>query len=262
MIHLDFTGIASGIVPLGHMHDGNLSRFCRKLRNFSHSSHLRTYGNHVEVTQLFGSRNCVPDVDRYRVCVLNRRWHVRGHSNCRVAPNDNSFRDLSTTSREFESTILLLLESPHKGEYRCGNPSIPIAPAQGRTGARIDKFLECVLNAPYNAPALQGVNATSRVIIANPVQFQTSLWVIHRGHMRNWRTLRNAVWKTLWDMPRIRCDFRRRLRRYHPDVVLNCCTYGLQKPVSKFVAGCGLTTPIYESHHPSRWHCAVRLRSP
>lgn len=262
MIKLDLTGTATGTFVVSGSRFPSLSKYYRRLRRRPCPRHLRMQANSVEVTQMFGPGNRVPDVDRYRVSARNGRWRVQPHSSCQVDPTHNCFNDLPASCAELESTILLLLESPHRYEYRGGDPRFPVAPAQGRTGRRICKYLECILNAPRNAQVMAGINATARVIIANPVQFQTSLWIIHQAPLRDWSNLRNAVWKTLWDISPIWTDFEDRLRCYHPDVVLNCCTSGLRRHVTDFLTQCGLTARIYEARHPSVWNCSVRLERP
>lgn len=259
MIRLDLTGTAAEPVPVARktLRQATSCRYSAALRGFASSPHLGGQGNVVDITRMFGPENRVQDVDRYRVIVRNGACRVEPHPNREVAATTNRFHDLRPNHGEFDRTILLLLESPHKDEYQCGDPRYPIAPAQGRTGTNIELYLERILN---DSPVADSSDITYRVIIANPVQFQTSLWAIHKGNLAKWRTLRNAIWKTLWDVCEVQQDFRSRLQSYCPDVVLNCCTYGLRKRVTAYLGQRGFTAQTYVASHPSAWNRPVRLR--
>ena len=135
--------------------------------------------------------------------------------------------------------------------YEKGNPKFPIAPAQGATGRNIRDFLGPSLNKSKMADII-GDNA--RVIIANPVQFQTSLWIIHKQKLKKdcWTgNLRDAVWKTLWNQPQIQDEFCCRLQAYKPDIVLNCCTKELREEVQSVMSKLNLRAQMYLGIHPS-----------
>lgn len=247
----------SRTVPIMRMWPANRQAFRRDIQRFSCRPHVQVRTDHVEITGMFGPPNRIPDVDRYRVTVCNGFYCVRPYTTKIVAACRNRFFDHPTNRRDFDGTILLLLESPHKDEYHSNNVSCPIAPAQGNTGTRICNFLGCILNAPGNAHLRRNIRNDYRVIIANPIQFQTSLWAIHRGTLeRKWHTLRDATWKTLWDVPEMRQEFCCRVRSYNPQVVLNCCTSQLRGSITSFFVHCGFTNQmyLYESSHPSVWH--------
>lgn len=259
MIRLDLTGTAAEPVPVtrGVLRQATSCRHSAALRGFASSPHLGGQGNVVDIVGMFGPENRVHDVDRYRVIVRNGVCRIEPHSNREVAPTTNRFHDIRPNHGEFDRTILLLLESPHKDEYRCGDPCYRIAPAQGRTGTNIELYLERILN---DLPVTDSSDITYRVIIANPVQFQTSLWTIHEGSLAKWRQLRDAIWKTLWDVCEIQQDFCSRLQSYCPDVVLNCCTSRLSKRVTAYLCQCGLAARTYVAYHPSYWNRSIRLR--
>ena len=259
MIRLNLTGTVTGNVPVTRLQPRNSQKYCQLLHQFDCSPHVRIHGTSVEITGMFGPRNRVLDVDRYRIALRNGVYRVQPHSS-RQNTRGTCFRDRPPNRAQFNGTVLLLLESPHKDEYLNGNPRFPIAPAQGRTGRRIDKFLACILNNPHSRGTIGDINSNSRVIIANPVQFQTSLWAVHERSLSGLHTLRNAVWKTLWDVPQIQWNFRRRLGAYRPDVVLNCCTYDLGKLVTPFLSQYSLGARIFRARHPSMWNCSVRFR--
>ena len=216
---------------------------------------------------MFGPKNRVLDVDRYRVNVRDDKCIVKKHESGHDKRAKSRFHDHPPeTAVKCKSTILLLLESPHKDEYKKGDPGDPIAPAQGTTGTNIDKFLGCGLNASGMATQI-GNNA--RVIIANPVQFQTSLWTIHKGSLTAghcWQTLRNAVWKTLWKEYQIRREFCCRLQSYKPNIVRNCCTGGekglrgqVQSVLSECLSRFESNALTYEANHPVRWTDSLKF---
>ena len=253
MIWLDLSVTANRRVCVQRQTADSRRRHTRRLRSFVNSSHVQSLGGSVTITGMFDPQNRVHDVNRYRVNVSNSVYSVLPHSYCQVSPGMNCFSDLHTNFGEFNGTIVLLLESPHRDEYLSCDVRCPIAPAQGRAGSCIDINLAPILNDPRNNTLRQIIRNNSRVIIANPIQFQSSLWSIHQGRLFRWRTLRNAVWKTLWDVNQIKTDFCDRLRLYSPDVLINCCTSSLQKEVTDLPHGCSFGIPIYKGNHPSAW---------
>lgn len=244
------------------MQTANRQRFCGALKGFSCSPHVRVHTNHVEIAGMFGPSNRVPDVDRYRVTVCNGFYSVQPHETGTIASSRNRFFDHSTSRQDFDGTVLLLLESPHKDEYDDNSVACPIAPASGQTGTKMHNNLKSALNASCNGHLRSVIGNNYRIIIANPIQFQTSLWAIHKGDLAgDWRVLRNATWKTLWDVPEIRHEFCCRVRSYNPQVALNCCTSQLRDLITSFFVHYGFTTQmhLYESFHPSAWHCGTEF---
>ena len=234
-------------------------------------------GGDVLVKDFFGVNNRVPDVSRYRIkqndcCVPHdgryRIWHDKyliPHGN--LTGQDISRYDISgealqqqLAARQDIRNIVLLLESPHKDEYIDGDITRPKAPARGDSGKNIDRCLATVLlHIQEIEPAL--IEPGCHVVISNPIQFQTSLHAIHGGPPRadngKWGTLRNNVWRKLWNEPDIRQCFGTRLGCYYPKVIINACTSDLKPLVRTFVRGWitegNLEVPLYELAHPSNW---------
>ena len=255
MITLDLTNRTNGSAPveLKGLNLSDLAECSRELRDRD-SCHVQCQGSGVDIIGMFGPENKVPDVERYSVIVRDGVCDVRKHSECHIEPTKNKHNDLQPNRGQYERTILLLLESPHKEEYNNNDPRCPIAPAQGATGTNIDKFLGCSLNRSEMA---NEIGANARVIIANPVQFQTSLCAIHKKKLKGdcWTgKLRDAVWKTLWNERQIRDDFCCRLRAYNPNILLNCCTENLRDHVTTSLSEFGLNALIYKAGHPSSWY--------
>ena len=216
-------------------------------------------GGDVLVKDFFGVNNRVPDVSRYHIDE-NRQP---------VCHCDIPESQLQPQLR----TIVLLVESPHRDEYRCGN-YFPIAPANGTTGRKINDYLCNVLLDVQEEITCVGLNAEeyidpgSHVIISNPIQFQTSLNAIHEQSLRGeWKELKDNVWIALWnegeggeEIPGyIQLCFRARLNTYRPSLIINACTGdrteddSLTAHVETFVLNEFQDVPLIDIGHPSFW---------
>lgn len=221
-----------------------------------------------EVRGLFSSCMRVRDVHRYTICwpAGTRSPHLRPNDEGSPQFRESEFADLVPERCE----VLLLLESPHVDEYACDPESKrmrPIAPAQGKTGTRIQDHLAEVLSRGDLPPErLDG----ARVIIANPVPYQASLGSIVKVPDVNARErkkvksrVKDVVWQALWDIEAVRRDFKARLRRYVPRIVINGCTRTMSDArtakcsrsacVAEFVAAHCPDAEQYETTHPSSW---------
>ena len=213
-----------------------------------------------EVENYFCDCMKMPDVHRYTIC-----WPEDADTPClrpHAVPSsgfeDSAFHDHAPELNGCDQVVLLLLESPHIEEYKC-DPSSgriqPVAPAQGDTGKQIEKHLATVLK-DLSRDLCDG----ARVVIANPVPYQASLGSIIK-ECENWRTVRDAVWAALWNIEAVRKDFRDRLCRYHPNIIINACTndpsrhpvYSMNAHVTISVAAHCSETMLYASTHPSSW---------
>ncbi|MBN2790362.1 MAG: hypothetical protein JXR69_09255 [Candidatus Delongbacteria bacterium] len=230
------------------------------------STFVSMIGSDLIVNGLFDITNLVPDVDRYRILsnVLS------SHNNCTVCPNNNNFKDiLPSQSSSFDKTIVLVIESPHDHEFiYLNNNLVPIAPAQANkkkrgAGFAIENYLKCnILSQISNYP-----QHNVRIIIANPIQFQTSLFVIHKKGGRIAKDLRNSVWQALWRQKNIRANFFDRLKCYEPDLIINSCTGGQDKRgslnyfISKFLVQHSFSYISYKTGHPSSvWYRTINGR--
>ena len=227
----------------------------------------------MTITRAFGAQNVVPDVDRYRLSLSNNRIALHSHSVCEVSTCSNRYYDVlpEEPNARYSKTIVVILESPHKDEY-LRDVSQPIAPAQGATGSNLQGWLDCVLQG---CPALcaELEEETTRVVIANPVQYQASLASVIRSSA--WRKVRDAVWRALWSCQSIKDDFEARLARYSPDFIINACTHDVNCKCSsrrhgdaeckKYKVRSFLRRPdhlqaasVYETNHPSSWNMRCR----
>ena len=243
----------------------------------------------------FGRCNIVPDVDRYRLQFDNHRIALFSHSECQIKPSSNRYYDHLAGKRvEEETTIVIVLESPHEEEYLC-NLGQPITAAQGSAGSNVQGWLDDVLRGcPALHRKLKGGQPT-RVILSNPVQFQASLVSVidcsKQDKKKNpaWRRVRDAVWKALWnhqvttdcrnckrqttnDAYPIRDCFKARLGDLEPDHIINACTSNtptmkeMKESISRFLANEFPCCGRYEVSHPSGWsyeeNRKLRRRSP
>ena len=133
---------------------------CSDMRIISERKATRN-GSHIEIDGAFGRINRVCDDDVYRI-------------NC----GSRDPLECCQPGAPHEQTLVILLESPHKCEYRLNCIDRPIAPAQGTIGRNIrDHLVDIVRNCQHISSNLDG---ETRIILANPIQFQTSLASIIR----------------------------------------------------------------------------------
>ena len=220
----------------------------------------------VTITRAFGAQNVVPDVDRYRLRLTDDRIALRCHSVREVSPCSNRYCDVlpNDPNAHYSKTIVVVLESPHRDEYS-SDVSQPIAPAQCATGSKIKNYLgRVLLSCPTLCTQLEG--ETTRVILANPVQYQASLASVIRTSA--WRRTRDAVWRTLWCCQLIQDNFEARLESYRPDFIINACTHDLRcgrrrcpenteckkHKIRTFLSEHFEDCSRYEAAHPSSWH--------
>ena len=224
-----------------HLPQVCISIDCRDLEPISRKA--TRSGNHIVIDGAFGQGNRVCDDDRYR-----------------IDRQSNSPLECCDCLTAYEQTLVILLESPHKDEYFANCIDRPIAPALGTTGHNVQDYLMEVIHGCPDICQRLG-QETTRIIIANPIQFQTSLAAIirvprQRGESneekkereKREKKIRDAVWKALWDLPAIRDEFRGRLERYHPDFIINACTHDLE------------CTSYYRAQHDNKCKMQCRKR--
>ncbi len=211
------------------------------------SNYVRADGGNLIIHGIFRQQFRVQDKERY--CISRRQNGIQLDYHEDTSPKTNC-----------HTNIVLLLESPHKDEYDYRNEgrviATPRAPAMGQTGNLIREHLACVLKNI----AVPG----DRIIIANPIQFQASLYVIHRNKIckERRRKLTNAVWKSLWGIREIRERFLTRIDSYNPRIIINACTSAgrLNEIVDKFLE-CQLPDVCcYQTSHPASWWAGCSYR--
>ena len=191
--------------------------------------------NEIVVEDFFSDIMKVEDVYRYIVTVCKGKYpKLEKHTNNKF--KNSSFNDYCCSDDKETKSIILILESPHKDEYcNLNNIYTPIAPAQGKTGNRIKNNISIVVNELINNEIYNSSLSSGkyRLIICNPVQFQTSLYYLHNeGIIKN---LRDRVWKEIFNQEKVKYNFYSRLSKYYPSVIINACTESCSKEVGDFI---------------------------
>ncbi|MGZ5006897.1 MAG: hypothetical protein ACXWFI_03445 [Methylobacter sp.] len=199
---------------------------------------------------IFQYKHRVPDVWRYIVEVDNK--------DIEIIPVDRAiqiseFNDRPAVEAEGKN-ILLILESPHKSEYKHDKGKfalIPKAPAQGYTGRNIESFIGDILKK------LSGLTGDSyNLVISNPIPYLCSLGIFTDKLNPK---VRDNVWNALWNITNgkseyvIREGFISRCKQYRPEYIINCCTANLKMNVTECLLINGFNQNLYTAHHPSAW---------
>ena len=209
----------------------------KKILEESNKTNLIKNVTHGKITSHFSEIKKVPDVCRGQVNITN------GKASYESMCNNNGEAGFCGNSRfhdkkpeNIKNSIVLLLESPHVDEY--DEDFNPIAPAQGMTGCAINlKISEC-LNDIFNmCPYAKVDDGEYPLIIGNPIQWQTSLH--HILGLNLWeqtgKSIRNKVWRTIWEQVCVKNDFNDRLKSYGSVLIINACTSGLKDLVKKYL---------------------------
>jgi hypothetical protein len=80
----------------------------------------------------------------------------------------------------------------------------------------------------------------------------TSLWRFGNTGKR-WRFVRDEVWRWLYKLPAVHCDFTVRLEQYRPGLVLNGCTAELWPAVTRTLRLLKFKSMVVKTDHPSSW---------
>jgi len=227
---------------------------CAEIR-FIHPTYATRNGNDIVIRHAFGENNRVHDVDRYRIRCHNNQLELESHDNGQVEVEDNNYNDICPQEDFCHDTLVIILESPHRDEYRNNCIDRPIAPAQNNrnnrriigTGIGIQNYLLDIISLRPNLLCNLSDRET-RVILCNPIQFQISLVAVICSP--KWSKVRDKVWRTLWSMPQIKEEFRVRLASYSPKYIINACTLTLQTNISNCLGhNCFRNTMKYEAYH-------------
>ena len=298
-LYLDVTWpVCKTVGPLADS-DGLARELQDQMANLRHDL-VRQCGDRLYIHGLFGCRNKVRDVDRYGIIAIEQAGGdcAPSQPGCAITITDHQVANAVPTQATgsdhhplFVSThpyvdrrvevccdqpsLVIVLESPHRDEYG-GSVEAPIAPARGATGARIHKHLCNVLNSCAQMKRILLDHAPLRVIISNPIPFQTSAYAIDGGRLGVSGRLRDLIWRDLWCMgdnngsKYFQEEFVAKLARYHPIAIVNVCTSGgnpnrrreVRKVIQARARRCGEPfhgVRLYETDHPSKWGADTRL---
>jgi hypothetical protein len=218
---------------------------------------IQLNGNIATISKIYEPAKRVPDAFRYRLTLCQGQQTMKA-SSCGSLGN---FSDrLACESKN--KKIVLVIESPHRDEYDV--KFNPISPAQGVTGDNIDNQITSIIDR-HNHLGLP--NGLYDLIICNPVQFQASLFSLHKTPLHSKEfdvtSIRNKAWRSIYNLDKD--TFYQRLSNYAPVVIINACTSNLRSRVtSEIKRWCKRGTPselkLYISDtHPTQWTAKTAL---
>lgn len=207
--------------------------------------------NIIEVKNFITTETKVKDVHRYDIHINNdNKIELFYYDEKNNDFADSKFYDLPTSKYDGEMpVILMILESPHKNEYKYeGDKIIPIAPAQGKTGINIEEHIEYIIREIKKYQKLDC--GEYRFLICNPVPYQTSLDALFgKGIVSD---LRNKVWKAIWDCEFCKEDFNKKIGKYKPKIIINACTKDLKEYINMYLQE-NKYENIFSTTHPASW---------
>ncbi|MBP8232111.1 MAG: hypothetical protein KAY22_07385 [Rhizorhabdus sp.] len=164
-----------------------------------------------------------------------------------VRMNGGKTVSVESMAGKLRGCVVLVVESPHKDEYsRQGSVWIPGEPLTGAR-SKLDQYLPDAINCA--GPSFSDKN----VVLCNPVQLQASLAELMQNKAIGLqRDIRNLVWRRLFRIPAIKCDFKDRIQSYQPSLILVGTTGELAGPVFTALRGIGAMVRQV-SPHPSWW---------
>jgi hypothetical protein len=203
----------------------------------------------------FSDKYRVPNVCRYTIKNIINDWESFENKMKDSDFQTSKFNDHKLQYKSELLTIILILESPHVDEYTKNEPFEPIAPAQGKTGKQIFQNFDKIINKYIDF--LNLTEAEYRIIIFNPIPYQTSLNYLHKQSLKNeLQNVRDFVWKTLWNENNtdLKKEFRNNIEKLKSSLIINACTKGL----SAFVESELFNSQYNEftkckSSHPFSW---------
>lgn len=164
------------------------------------------------------------------------------------------FYGLSQIMPEKTENMAIILESPHKDEF--SSTGIPLRPANGIMGYKINLFLAKEIN--NRQPRGMDKTKIYKVYLVNSIQYQTSCYqALHDNcpdYQANWHTIRNYVFKALWNHGKLglQQDLEKRINLISPSVVMNCVTGGNSKDSLRSLVELVINSNnLYP--HPSAW---------
>ncbi len=202
--------------------------------------------------QIFSVEKKVPDVFRF---ILNKLPNQNFNAKKNDSDENISYKYLENFNKNISPKhIVLLLESPHKDEY--DENLNPLAPALGDTGTKLTNMLHHVFN--LNKEKLNLIENEYRIILVNPIQYQTSLnYLFENPNEKINKSLRNKVWKKIWENEEIKKDFLNRILKLNPSIIFNGCTKELKSSVNEDLKKISTelnNCKIFQIHHPSSWN--------
>ncbi len=142
--------------------------------------------------------------------------------------------------------IILLLESPHKSEFK----KKPYYPAQGTGNGDTGTLIMNNLHKLFNHLKIIG---PSDIYFVNRIQFQTSLGISNED-------LKTQIFFSMWSNVEVKNSLRERLKEivdaYIQSSIIDCNTSQIRSKIKKndiFVPNKGGNIHLYKADHPSSW---------
>lgn len=200
--------------------------------------------NKVRIKNVYIKSKRVNDVMRYVLQFDNQHFQIVKEK----LGDIGIFQDKQVHKLDIDKNIVLVIESPHKDEYEEGKP---IAPAQGRTGINIYNKICQKLDRIASKKRFE--KGTYGLIIANPVQFQASLYDFHGESLTKSpiKEIRNKVFKKIYEYEEK--NFIDRINSYSPKIIINACTSGLKPIIGDSLEKYFSKEIIFKNSHPSLW---------
>ncbi len=224
----------------------------KEVEKFSATSIFLDKGdNDWEIKNSFFDKNSlVPDIFRYVLkCSSVGVWSFLDTKKRAVDKFeiDNDSKNIPT---EGSKNIILILESPHKDEYKIKDYKlVPRSPASGDSGKAIfNLFTSHVMPMLISLGLKLNESDEYNFCIVNPVPYQTSLVSIHQKGLIS--SVRDKVWKVMY--PELKEIFKSKLDSYKPFIILNGCTSNLKdllQPEINQIQNC----KVFNVNHPASW---------
>lgn len=202
--------------------------------------------NIVKIKDVYIESKRVNDVIRYILSFKDNSFQIQEEKVGKIG----KFKDKIISYKCNNESIVLIVESPHKDEYKNGKP---IAPAQGTTGYNIRKQICEKLNRSESINGFKEGNYN--LMICNPVQFQCSLFDFYKLSLSGSspvKGIRDKVFKEIYKFEE-KC-FIYRLNSYSPKLVINASTSEVKPIVQKTLKENFKNILILEEFHPSNWN--------
>jgi|GEM_PF-1538499 len=237
--------------------EGLFTFFEDEMKNSNRFLERSKYNNQEIIVdkKYFSEKHKVPNVYRYTLTIKSNKYTLKKNLSSNL--HNSMYKDLFIDDVEKNRSIVIVLESPHVKEYD-NNFSVK-GPAQGATGQKVYEYFSQVVKEilKKNQNSLNINDGCYKVILFNPIPFQTSLNYLHRQEINSTdlKNLRDAVWKTLWYRENVfRCTMERTIQDLNPIIILNACTTSLKKEVSNVLESCEVKHKSFLIGHPSFWH--------
>ena len=229
------------------------------LRNFNSNLINFDNKNNIIIKKDFINKT-VPNIIRYEVELFNNGRGIQVNSilnKKNIIKNSNYNDILLNKDIRIDNSIVLILESPHKAEFNYNNNDLnPISPAQGSTGKNIDNKIKLLLKKIIKNDYCDFKNGNYKLVIINPVSFQTSLHFFHRKSLSKYhfKKLRDRIWQQSWEKDSIySISLNNILNQVNSNLIINACTSNLSPFIQAFLENNFDNKVTIKTYHPSAW---------